>query len=224
MLHNRLRRQSAALALAFGLALAGPAGGGAHAAGMPRDGVLAFDIVRNGEAIGTHTYRFRTEGERTEVEIRTEIDYRLLFIPVYRFEHESHEVWESNYLASLESSTNDNGTPVRVRVTRDEDSLMVVGEDGTMHVDREVIPASLWNRLVLDRNQLLMTTSGNVKSAQVQYVGEETIEVRGEKRMARHFRLTGQFSRDLWYDDEDDVLVRVRFEASDGSTVQYVLK
>lgn len=195
----------------------------AEAAGVPEDGVLAFDIVRNGKPIGTHTYRFDRHGERTEVRIRTNIDYRLLFIPVYRFEHESLEVWENGRLARLESDTNENGTPVKLRVQREEDTLMVVGEDGTMHVDREIIPASLWNRLVLNRHEILTTISGNVKSMQVAYVGEETLEVRGEKRRTYHFRLTGEFERDLWY-DRSDVLVRVRFEASDGSTVQYVLR
>ena len=216
-----LRPLLAALATVIGLTLL--ASGAAEAASVPKDGILAFDIVRNGKAIGTHTYRFSTDGERTEVRIRTDIDFRLLFIPVYRFEHDSREVWENGHLAELESTTNENGTPVKLRVTREDDTLMVVAEDGTLHVDREVIPASLWNRLVLDRNRLLMTTSGNVKSTQVQYVGEDTIEVRGEKRQTRHFRLTGEFNRELWYDSED-VLVRVRFEASDGSTVQYVLK
>ena len=197
--------------------------GAASAAGVPKDGLLAFDIVRNGEAIGTHTYHFDRSGDRTEVRIKTDINFRLFFIPVYRFEHESTEVWQDGKLASLESSTNENGTPVKLQVHRDEDSLMVYGEDGNLHVDREIIPASLWNHLVLNRSQTLTTISGNVKKFEVEYVGETELEVRGKKITTQHFRLTGEFERELWY-DKDDVLVGVRFEASDGSTVAYVLK
>lgn len=195
----------------------------ATATGVPENGVLAFDIVRNGEAIGTHTYHFDQQGDRTEVRIQTNIDYRLLSIPVYRFEHESIEVWKDGRLSSLESTTNENGTPVKLQVHREEDSLMVIGEDGSMHVDREIIPASLWNRLVLDRDEILTTVSGNLKSMQVTYIGEEILDVKGEKKPTYHFRLSGEFERDLWY-DRQDMLVSVRFEASDGSTVQYVLK
>ncbi|MED6311804.1 MAG: DUF6134 family protein, partial [Pseudomonadota bacterium] len=202
--------------LAFGL------NGAASSAGVPKGGVLAFDIVRNGEAIGTHTYRFDLSGDRTEVRIKTDINFRLFFIPVYRFEHESKEVWQNGKLDSLESNTNENGTPVKLQVHRDEDSLMVYGEDGNLHVDREIIPASLWNRLVLDRSQTLTTISGNVKKFEVEYVGEKELEVRGKKITTQHFRLTGEFERELWY-DKDDVLVGVRFVASDGSTVAYVL-
>ena len=215
--NRKIRAFFASLLLTLGLT------GAASPAGVPTDGVLAFDIVRNGEAIGTHTYHFDRSDDRTEVRIKTDINFRLFFIPVYRFEHESKEVWQDGKLASLESSTNENGTPVKLQVHRDEDSLMVYGEDGNLHVDREIIPASLWNRLVLDRSQTLTTISGNVKKFEVEYVGEKELEVRGKKITTQHFRLTGEFERELWY-DKDDVLVGVRFVASDGSTVAYVLK
>ena len=215
--NRKIRAFCASLLLTLGLT------GAASPAGVPTDGVLAFDIVRNGEAIGTHTYHFDRSDDRTEVRIKTDINFRLFFIPVYRFEHESKEVWQDGKLASLESSTNENGTPVKLQVHRDEDSLMVYGEDGNLHVDREIIPASLWNRLVLNRSQTLTTISGNVKKFEVEYVGEKELEVRGKKITTQHFRLTGEFERELWY-DKDDVLVGVRFVASDGSTVAYVLK
>ncbi len=191
--------------------------------GVPEGGILSFDIVRNGSAIGTHTYRFDQYGERTEVRIKTEVDFRLLLIPVYRFEHESHEVWENGRLSSLESNTNENGTLVKLQVFRDEGLLMVMGEDGELHVDREIIPASLWNRMMLERKETLMTISGNLKQFEVTYVGQENVEFPGATSPAQHFRLSGEFERELWY-DANDILVRVQFEASDGSTVAYVLK
>jgi len=209
----------AALILTAGFLMGKPG----WAVGVPEGGVLAFDIVRNGEAIGTHTYRFNKSGDRTEVRIKTNIDFRLLFIPVYTFEHESREVWRNGRLTSLESLTNENGTPIKLEVHNEEDSLMVMGEDGNLHVDHEIIPASLWNHLVLNRTETLTTVSGNLKTFQVEYIGEESIDVRGQKTTTQHFRLTGEFERDLWYDNAD-VLVGVRFEADDGSTVAYVLK
>jgi hypothetical protein len=193
------------------------------AAGVPEGRVLAFDIMRNGEAIGTHTYHFKKSTDRTEVWIKTYIDFRLLFIPIYKFEHESREVWRDGRLTSLESNTNENGTPVKLEIHRDKNSLLVVAKDGNLYVDREIIPASLWNHLLLNRNKTLTTVSGNLKTFQVEYVGEESIDLRGQQTTTQHFRLIGEFERDLWYDNTD-VLVGVRFEADDGSTVAYVLK
>jgi hypothetical protein len=193
------------------------------ATGVPEGGVLAFDIMRNGAAIGTHTFHFNKSIDRTEVRIKTHIDFRLLFIPVYKFEHESREIWRNGRLTLLESNTNENGTKVKLEVHRDEDSLMVVAKDGNLHVDHEIIPASLWNHLVLNRTKTLTTISGNLKTFEVEYIGEESFDVRGQQTTTQHFRLTGEFERDLWYDN-NDVLVRVSFEADDGSTVAYVPK
>ena len=106
---------------------------------------------------------------------------------------------------------------------REDPAVMVMGEDGEFHVDRDIIPASLWNRMMLKRNETLTTISGNLKRFEVTYVGQEDVKIRGTMSPAQHFRLSGEFERDLWY-DANDILVRVRFEASDGSTVAYVLK
>ena len=99
-----LRIAFAVLILSTGLLIEKPG----WAAGVPEGGVLVFEILRNGEAIGTHTYRFDQSEERTEVRIKTDIDFRLLFIPIYKFEHASREVWQDGRLTSLESNTNEN--------------------------------------------------------------------------------------------------------------------
>ena len=53
-------------------------------------------------------------------------------------------------------------------------------------------------------------------------LGEKTLEINGEPVVTRHYRLSGGYDRELWYDRSNDVLVRVRFKAEDGSQVEYV--
>lgn len=207
----------AMLMFAATVALAAPPGG------VPADGTLSFDIIRNGSRIGGHAYRFEARGNRIEVAIRTEIDYRFLFIPLYRFEHDSREVWENGRLTSLSSDTDEDGTPVKLRVSLDATSLQVIGKEGETRVDLETVPASLWNRRIVERDEVLGTVSGNIKKVKVEDLGEKIRTVRDETVRTHHFRLSGEYNRDLWY-DADNILVHVRFEASDGSTIEYVLK
>ena len=211
---GKIRVFCAALLLTLGLT------GAASAAGVPKDGVLAFDIVRDGEAIGTHTYRFDRSGDRTEVRIKTDINFRLFSIPVYRFEHESKEVWQDGKLDSLESNTNENGTGETPSPSGRRFPWSMAKTAISMSTAKSFPQAF---GIVRSRPQPDLTTiSGNVKKFEVEYVGEAELDVRG-KNTTQHFRLTGEFERELWY-DKDDVLVGVRFEASDGSTVAYVLK
>jgi len=44
----------------------------------------------------------------------------------------------------------------------------------------------------------------------------------GKDVMARHYAISGDLQRELWY-DAGGRLVKVRFAASDGTDIQYVL-
>jgi hypothetical protein len=60
-------------------------------------------------------------------------------------------------------------------------------------------------------------------SIQADHLGSERIEVAGQAIVAEHYVVSGDFERELWYDDQGR-LVRVRFRASDGSLLEYVLE
>lgn len=213
-------------AFAAALAWAVTAGASLSLGSVPADVVLAFDIVRNGKPIGTHVYRFQRDQDRVEVDIRTEIDYRLLSIPLYRFEHSSHEVWRDGRIGMLTSRTNDNGTPVELSVVADSGALRIAGrrDDEPMEQQLEAAgtaPDSLWNRDTVEAARLFSSVGGKPMRISVQDAGAEVVQVAGRPVSARHFRITGDYERELWY-DETGVLLGVRFTASDGSTVQYV--
>jgi Domain of unknown function (DUF6134) len=199
----------------------------AHAAlavstGAFSDRKLAFTVTRNGTPIGSHVYTFDRHGPRTDVEIETNIDFRLLSLPIYRFKHESHEVWDGDRLIRLVSNTDDNGEPVALDVRAEGASLKVGGPDQAVEVDAEAVPASLWNRAVVDRQRLLDTVNGALLKTSATDLGDAAVTVAGKKIPARHFRLSGEYNRELWYDKQDGALLRVKFEATDGSDVEYV--
>lgn len=200
--------------LAISEVLAGP--------GIPADGLLDFAVTRNGERIGQQVYRFTRAGEETRVAIETYIDYRFMFLPLYRFKHESLEIWQDDRLASLVSTTNDNGEQLRLEVRSRDNRLLMFRPDGVEKIDRDTVPASLWNAAVLDRGRLFGTVRGDVMQTEAVLLGEEILTVEGQPITTRHYRLSGEYRRDLWYDKESGVLVRVRFQAKDGSVVEYV--
>jgi hypothetical protein len=211
-----------ALAAALGLA-AGQAASAVSTSGGG-DGRLSFTVTRNGEPIGTQVYRIDRQGNRVVVDVNTKIDFRLLWIPIYRFRHESREIWDGDRLVRMISNTNDNGNPVTLDVRADGRVLKVGSEDGQVEVDSKAVPASLWNSLVVERHSLLDTVKGTIMATKATVLGDEVLTIGGRKIDAKRYRITGDYSRDLWYDSHDGSLVRVLFEASDGSEVEFVLK
>lgn len=191
-------------------------------AGPLTDKRIAFTITRNGDAIGSHVYNFVRQGDRIIVNIQTDIDFRLLSIPFYRFQHEAREVWRGDKLMRLVSSTNDNGDNVALDVRADGDVLKVGGKAGEAEIDALAIPASLWNIGVVERATLVDPVSGKVMTTTATDMGTETLAIAGDAVEARHFKLSGDYSREVWYDSRNGALLRVLFEGSDGSEIEYV--
>lgn len=199
---------------------------GAFAAtpGVPADGRLLFTVVRDGEPIGTHHYRFAGNADRTTVDIRTDIDYRFLFLPLYRFRHTSKEVWTGGKLTDLFSRTDDNGESIKIEAHAKGDGLFVKGLDGEYQAGPGVVPSSLWNSDIVRAKELLTTIRGKLLKTTPKFVGEEVLTLNGQEVSTDRYVLTGKFQRNVWYDRDSKVLVRVRFKARDGSEVEYVRK
>lgn len=196
----------------------------AHAAIVPPSGLLDFSVIRNGEKIGTHVLSFRKDADRIDVDIRTRIAVKVAFITVYRFEHDGHEVWKGGKLVRMQTKTHDDGTDHTLRVSPAGDGkLQVVGDGKKLEADPNTVPASLWNPAFIRTNELMNSLVGTPLDIKVAYKGEETVAVHGKTVRARHYSMTGEFARELWY-DENWVLVRMSLTGKDGSDVEYVLR
>jgi len=211
-------------ALAAAIAVSCLFGVGARAAtpGVPADGRLQFTIVRDGAPIGTHNFRFAENADGTTVDIRTDIDYRFLFLPLYRFRHTSKEIWTDGKLTRLTSRTDDNGEDIRIEARANGEGLSVRGLEGEYSAGPGALPSSLWNVDVVRAKELISTIRGKLLKSESEFVGEEDLTLDGRQVPTLRYRLTGQFTRDIWYHRDSRVLVRVKFKASDGSWVEYV--
>jgi hypothetical protein len=220
----RLRQSGRALAVIIAAVCLFGAEPRAATPGVPLDGRLQFTIVRDGEPIGTHDFRFVENADGTTVDIRTDIDYRFLFLPLYRFRHASKEVWTEGKLTRLSSRTDDNGEDIRIEAHARGERLSVKGIEGEFSAGPGVLPSSLWNVDVVRAKELLSTVRGELLKSRSEFVGEEILRLNGRQVPTMRYRLTGQFARDVWYDRDSRVLVRVEFQARDGSWVEYVRK
>jgi len=215
MLRRQFLRQS--IGLVAGMAMVGT-GGKAAVAGS---GDLRFDVFRNGSEIGYHVLSFNQDGERLTVDIDIELRVRVAFITAYRYEHRNREQWEANELLGFKSRTNDNGTRHRVEAQREGDELIVRGSNGRLEVPASMLPTTYWHRNFMERNRWIDTQNGRIVESSVEARGEETIESAGGRVEAERFAVRGDLDVDLWY--RDDRWVKLGFDASDGSRIDYRL-
>ncbi len=211
----------------MGVLMAFSMGGGAARAVVPSVGVLDFAIVRNGKEIGSQVYKFEAAPEGLAVNVQTRINFRLGFVSVHRFNHDSRELWHGNRLVALSSSTSEKNivmgrTKHKVAVDTGVDDLNVLTDDSSWQAPSSAIPASLWNEKLVESRTLIDTVDGEKLAVNVESLGDDIIVVKGQQLSTHYYRLSGDMKRELWY-GRDNMLVRVQFTADDGSQVQYVL-
>lgn len=207
----------AALVASLGVA----ASASALAVEAPRE-ALSFTVLRNGEPVGTHVVRFQNQADGLDVAVDTNVVVKMAMIPVYRFEHHGHELWQQDKLVSLVSTTNDDGDHHSLKVAAGSAALEVNGDGKASRMPAAAVPASLWNRATVAQATLLNTLDGHAMSVHITDLGDDTVTVHGQPRKAHHYSMAGDLARDLWYDGAG-TLVQVRFKAKDDSDIQYVL-
>lgn len=195
----------------------------ALASGVPDGGVLDFEVLRDGEAIGHHTMRFEAHGNTVEVRVDVRIEVKFGFIPLYQFAHQAHEVWRDGALVRLSAEAQINGDDFKVEVRPDGAGLSLSINGESTPIEADIVPASLWNIALVNRDRILDPANGKIRSVATSDAGVETIMVRGRAVAARRYVMTGDFERELWY-DQAGVLMQVRLKGSDGSEILYLLR
>jgi len=193
----------------------------ARAAGctlFPQGEGWRFLVLRHGNVIGEHRFHFSRRSGDFVVEVAIDIAVELLGITLFRFTHRAEEVWRDGWLHALTSATDDDGKLWKVASERRDGALRGRVNGVAFDVSGFVIPASLWHRDTTKSQALLDTIDGRMKVIDSRALGEETVPADGGKTAARHFRLTGQLERDIWY-DAGCAIARVSFPARDGSEI-----
>jgi uncharacterized protein DUF6134 len=186
-------------------------------------GKLIFDIVRNGDTIGSQTLSFQKQNDDLTVNVVTDIDVQVLFVTVYRYRYEATTRWHAGRVQEMTATTNDDGkvSKVTARVAGNETAIQ--GPAGRFQSPCLVFPGEHWNLEEIRQSGLLNSVTGKLDRITVADQGRETIATREGKRVARRYVFSGDLKLTIWYDAEGR-WVGLRFLARDGSTIDYVCR
>ena len=173
-----------------------------HADAAQRD--LRFRALRHGSSIGEHMVTFRADGDRLTVETRVEITVKVLFVTAFRLRHEAKEVWQSDRLVSVESTTDDNGTLLRVSGNAVADGFRITGEDGPFLASAHLLTSNaFWDSRIVRESRLIDVQHGGEIGLVTRQLGDEQVETaHGPVRAARHHMITPYYAGSVFYDSE----------------------
>ncbi len=208
------------LMIMFVLVLAMPAAATQPLADVAR---WDFNVYLNDKRVGTHIYEVaEVDGVKT-VRSEAEFNYRILFIPAYRYQHTNSERWADNCLLTFEARTNANGDRIEVRGEKTGDGFMVKSGAEPTELPECVMSFAYWNPEFLDAQRLLNPQTGEYVDVSVEQIAEEMLEVRGEPVPATRFRLTAyEVDLTLWYSQDNEWLA-LESVAKGGHIIRYEL-
>ena len=190
--------------------------GPALADAPPSKVTRVFEIMREGTKIGTDVVDIEKQGDQTTVRFKTHISVVVL-IEVYHYDHTSTETWKGNQLVSFKSQTDDNGKKHAITATTSGEKLQFEIDGKRSDVPKTVLPASFWARPQPGPLQMFDETTGKRISVKVSDLGDESMVFNGAKHQVRHFHVSGDMERDLWFDG--DTLLRLKMAGTDGSKI-----
>lgn len=182
-----------------------------------------FDVFLDDAPIGYHRFELRPRGEKQLLESTAEFTVKVLFIPVYRYRHQSAETWEAGCLKRIAASTDDNGDRFEVDGAAGAYGFSVSNLDGRREIPGCVMTFAYWDKEFLGEKHLLNVQTGEYVDVTSRFAGDEVIEVDGQLRNAARYELLADGMRiNLWYSSDGDWL-GLESLTSKGRVIRYEL-
>jgi hypothetical protein len=200
-----LTRRSVLAGLAgTGVLATAPALAGVELASAYQSPILKFQVQRDGSPIGIVMERFQARGNQLQVDVYIEFVVKLAFIPVYRYEHRSREIWDGGRLVRLDTVTNDDGDAQMVEARPRGDLLAISGPSGDITAPGDILPSSYWHPKFMQQSRMLDSQKGRILEFTIVDKGVERIGVQGgQSTEASRYAMRGDIDLDFWYDFKD---------------------
>ena len=186
------------------------------------DSKIGFDVIRNGDVIGSHVTTFLHEGSDLNVESIMSLKIKLLGITIYSFDYRSLEKWSEGVLSKLEVDVKDGAEQISVSALLGKEGLIVISPSGTYVIREPIISTNHWNPDVVTQKRVLNTLTGKINQVKLINKGKERILTKNSTIFATRYDYTGELEdTSVWY-DSNGRWSKLEFKARDGSTVEYI--
>lgn len=183
-----------------------------------------FKVFLGKAQIGRQIFQVSSEGDRTRIHIDAQFTVKFFYVPVYTYRHTNDEIWEGACLREIRAETDDNGDSLFVRGLYRNGQIFVQTHSGSWSGEGCFKTFAYWNYDWLTDGRLLNSQTGEVETADIRMIGEETIAVRGVPTRTTHRRIiTDKFSIDLWY-TLSGKWVALQSTTAKGDVLRYALQ
>jgi hypothetical protein len=183
-----------------------------------------FRVYLDDKPIGYHHFRITQAGEHELLTTQAQFDVKFLTITVFKYRHENAELWDSQCLSSIASTTDENGKLFRVEGAATEKGFQLSTAAGEATLPPCISTFAYWDESFLRHDRLLNSQTGEYLEVDVDNLGETSIRLRDTSISANHYKLTGdELDIELWYSRSGEWLA-LQSTTEKGRLVRYVIE
>lgn len=183
-----------------------------------------FRVFLDDKEIGHHHFHLTRDGAHEQLTTEANFEVSFLKIPLFRYSHKNVELWHSQCLKQIASSTDENGKQFRVEGATEGRAFQLTTPTGDTTLPGCISTFAYWDKSFLKRSQLLNSQTGEYLDVDVEYLGEQAIRVRDTDTPAHHYRLrTDHATIELWY-SQDDQWLALQSTTRSGRLLRYVIE
>ena len=184
---------------------------------------IEMEVLRNGDVIGFSNYKFSKENGFLKVENETKFKVDILGVNIFKVNSLGTEIYKNNNLVSFESETFQNKKVkyVNLKLSEDKTQYLINGSSYKGNAALDNVIGNWWNYKILQTDTQISPLSGSIKKQQVNYIGDELLEILGRKVNANKFSLKSKnqnIAEDkkldfiVWMDPSTNIILKVSYE------------
>ena len=184
---------------------------------------IEMEVLRNGDVIGFSNYKFSKENGFLKVENETKFKVDILGVNIFKINSLGTEIYKNNNLVSFESETFQNKKVkyVNLKLSEDKTEYLINGSSYKGNATLDNVIGNWWNYKILQTDTQISPLSGSIKKQQVNYIGDELLEILGRKINANKFSLKSKnqnIAEDkkldfiVWMDPSTNIILKVSYE------------
>ena len=188
-----------------------------------------FEIYRNGKKIGFNKLYFKKMDNKIIVNTKIETVVKFGFISIFKYFHNSEEIWDQNKFIQAITFTQKNNRQFKFSAKRQGSKIQIESSGKKFFVSGNSLITSYWHQHWLNKKELIDSQHGKKRFINVKKEGMESISTKFGNILAQRYKVTGRQDKvngkkidyDIWY-DEKKRWVKIKFFIK-NSIIEYFL-
>ena len=195
----------------------------AHVGHYQKYNYLEYELFRNNQSIGYHTYKFKRNGN--DLIIKNEVSFKItkLGVDLYKYYARGVEKYKNGVFSGFNSETNQNKKEKYVNISIDkmDKNLVIDGSSYKGKADKDMIVGTWWNHEIVQKKAQISAVSGRIIQQNVTFIGKEKIKIGEKTYNTLRFNFSSsdpslskdkKLNTDIWYEENTYLWVKAAFD------------